>query len=811
MHVRVRRTTRSAALALLAVLAAGVRADDAPVQELQASPPVISQRFGTGLAVNGRHLIVGSPGGVAQNQRCGVAHAFTLVDNAWVEDANRIVPDDPTSAQALGTALALSGDTLLCGAPESSYDFDRAGAGVVFVRGAGGWTEQGILLADDAESLTFLGDAVALDGDTAIVGAPRRDESNLELADTGAAYVFTRQNGTWTLQDKLQSPNIAEFKFFGISVGVSGDTAIVGDFLHNSSQGGGQIFNRTNGTWTYDTKLVGDDAGSFSFLGRAVAIDGDTAVVSADADSEKAQGGGAVYVFTRSAGVWTQEQKVFPDDPQDGAQFGQSLALDGDTLLVGAPPADNDLGALYVFRRTAGVWTQECKLVAGIRVASERFAQTCAVGGEFAVGGVPARSSSTGVAYAFDLAPLAIGTTSLGGGTTGAQYSAQLQATGGVPPITWTLDSGTSPFAGGIPTDGLLVGPLDAAGSYSFTARATDSFGRTATQQLALDVADAPEFTTGTVLQPYVAGRGYYHVIRATGGATPYTFGSLDGLPAGFSLSESGVLTADAEDLASRGDVQLDIAIEDANGAIVTQGFTIPEAPLVVFPANKTKTRRELVLDSLDTSGAPAGQVAVELVAGTLLTATVSYPNASEVPVDVSLEFIGGLVQDVSAFTRTSRRALMIRKYPVPFAGRYQLVVRPHEGFTGPVTVTLQVQAPKRVTGTATLTSGSEHSLLTQFLPNSKVKLLVKAAKGESVVPDITSIREGGSTELLDPARVKHKGKKAETSVQMGDGFFLTITVIGLDGSAGDVLYSIKAKSPRGYVFTSSFEAGEGI
>jgi hypothetical protein len=241
------------------------------------------------------------------------------------------------------------------------------------------------LLAADGEAQDLFGDSVSVDGNTALIGAPE-DDDNGEAS--GSAYVFTRSNGVWTQQAKLISDDNEYEDYFGCSVAVSGDTALIGawgDDPNYDFSGSAYVFVRTGGVWTQQAKLVADDAWQTDLFGHAVALDGDTALIGAYGDDDAGSWTGAAYVFTRTGGVWTQHAKLLADDATDQGHFGYSVALEGDTALVGAYGGGFNGGSAYVFTRTGGVWTQQAKLQPNDSIFWDYFGWSVALGGDTAL------------------------------------------------------------------------------------------------------------------------------------------------------------------------------------------------------------------------------------------------------------------------------------------------------------------------------------------------------------------------------------------------------------------------------------------
>ncbi|HRI65111.1 MAG TPA: hypothetical protein PK156_12770 [Polyangium sp.] len=252
------------------------------------------------------------------------------------------------------------------------------------------WLQHAKLAASDARSYAEFGISIALSGDTALVGAM------VDNYRQGAAYLFTRSGGVWTEQQKLTASDGETDDEFGFSVALSGDTALVGAHQAgigaNIYQGSAYVFTRSGGVWTEQQKLTASDGAEGDFLGRAVALSGDTALVGADYDQIGANDlQGSAYVFTRSGGVWTEQQKLTASDGETDDLFGGSVALSGDTALVGAVyddvGANIHQGSGYVFTRSGGVWTAQQKLTASDGAEYDDFGVSVALDGNTALVG----------------------------------------------------------------------------------------------------------------------------------------------------------------------------------------------------------------------------------------------------------------------------------------------------------------------------------------------------------------------------------------------------------------------------------------
>jgi len=199
------------------------------------------------------------------------------------------------------------------------------------------WMEQKVT-ASDGTTNSYFGSAAALNGSTALIGA---DGDN---SFQGAAYLFTKSNGSWNEGQKLTASDGLPGDEFGYRVALADHTLLVGAFTATVggvvSQGAAYLFTQSNGTWSESQKLTANDGALFDNFGASVALDGSTLVVGANGATVGGNAAqGAVYVFTESNGAWTQTQKLTADDGAAFDNFGLSVALKGSTILVGSPAA----------------------------------------------------------------------------------------------------------------------------------------------------------------------------------------------------------------------------------------------------------------------------------------------------------------------------------------------------------------------------------------------------------------------------------------------------------------------------------------
>jgi hypothetical protein len=257
--------------------------------------------------------------------------------------------------------VAIDGDTIVVGAwADYTAAGPYAGSAYVFTRTGSTWSQQDHLFVDDAVAYGYwFGYSVAIDGDTIVVGAIWADSASGSPV-TGSAYVYTRIGGTWSLQKQLSADDAATDDLFGSSVAIDGDTIVMGAMGDETAAGdfagSAYVFTRSESIWVpwvQQAHLFADDATAGDFFGESVAIDGNTLVVGSPQINTAGDNTGSAYVFTRRGGTWSQYAQQFADDAAAGDRFGESVALDGDTLIVGAfnddTAAGDNAGSAYVF------------------------------------------------------------------------------------------------------------------------------------------------------------------------------------------------------------------------------------------------------------------------------------------------------------------------------------------------------------------------------------------------------------------------------------------------------------------------------
>ena len=353
---------------------------------LVASDGAAFDHLGFSVAAGEGVVVSGARFADAAGTDSGRVYVFHDEGEGWRE-TDRLVPADAVEHDRFGHAVAVDGDSLAVGA-HAHHDLGRkAGSAYVFRLRRGSGREEARLAVPG--SLRF-GHAVAIHGDRLAVGAPGDRAGDVPA---GAVYVFQRSGSSWKRETRLTALDAEARDLFGIALGISGDTVAVGaaaDDEQGSMTGAAYVFRRDGGRWRQEAKLLPEDAASLFEFGKTLAIDGDTVVVGADGAGDVGKFAGAAYVFRREGNAWRQEARLLATDRQPGDRFGNAVAIHGDTIAVGAhfaDPAGLGSGAAYVFRREQGQWRQAAKLVPRGAAAGEEFGNAVAVhGGVVTVG-----------------------------------------------------------------------------------------------------------------------------------------------------------------------------------------------------------------------------------------------------------------------------------------------------------------------------------------------------------------------------------------------------------------------------------------
>jgi len=391
--------------------------------KLLASDGAESDFFGNSVSISGDIAVISAHQDDDNGFNSGSAYVFRFDGSNWVEDA-KLLASDGAADDIFGTAVAVSGQGAVIGAPHDDDDGADSGS-VYFFGGLSDCNANGVLdacdivdgtspdnngngipdecepfyanewaklLASDGETEDYFGCAVAISGDTAVVGA-YRDVVGPYGYMLGSAYVFRHDGSSWTEEQKLLASDGEHGDIFGWSVAICNDTIVIGNYVDNNDNGlwagGAYVFRFNGSSWVEEQKLLASDGAAQDLFGRSVGVCDDIVVIGADGDDDDC---GAAYVFRYDGSSWTEEQKLLASDREAGDLFGYSAALSENAVVVGAEGDDDNgfhSGSAYVFRYNGSSWVQEAKLLPSDGAAEDRFGVAVAMSGDAVVVGVP--------------------------------------------------------------------------------------------------------------------------------------------------------------------------------------------------------------------------------------------------------------------------------------------------------------------------------------------------------------------------------------------------------------------------------------
>lgn len=377
-----------------------------------------SRDFGHAVHMNGNMAIVGAPnynktGSNTSQGAKGLAFVFARNGANWNQVAVLSAADGANGDQ-FGVAVAISGNTAIVGAKQATVSGKKwQGAAYVFTSGRGGWLQQAKLTANDGANGDFFGSAVALEGNTALVAAPKDDIGNAK--DRGSVYTFNRNGTTWTQQTKLTASDGTADDQFGHSVSADGMYMVVGAAQANNGKDGAEgaayVFMRDGLGWVQSAKLLASGAQSEGF-GYSVSISGQHIIVGSLHDANgPGLSTGAAYIFVRDGQDWTQQVRLTTDDAASSKYFGMSVSINGDYAIVGSTQNDigvgypNTKGSAYVYFRTGFCWKQQAVLTASDAATDDWFGFSVSISGSQAIVGAiwhdAQGKNDQGAAYVF--------------------------------------------------------------------------------------------------------------------------------------------------------------------------------------------------------------------------------------------------------------------------------------------------------------------------------------------------------------------------------------------------------------------------
>lgn len=379
--------------------------------KISGSGPASSDQFGNAIAMRNGLAVVGSWYDTeGSNYYAGSAYIFRWDGANWVQEA-KLQPADLKYYDQFGQVVATDGTKVVVGCPGQDGAGTDRGAAYVYALSGGTWVEEGKLLPSDPWDYDYFGQSVAISGTAVVVGAPREESTG---TDKGAVYAFRKSSlFGWVEERKVSASDGANSDQFGSTVVLEGTTLMVGATYRDSGAvDAGQVYVLQNSgtSWTEDEVIVPSDPSGYAYFGSAIALRGNLAVIGAGRkDSGGLADSGAAYVFNLVSSTWTESQILTASTLVASDYFGQSVATDGTTIVVGAPGTDlpsSGAGAAYSFIARFGTWTVEQRLQ-GLNVSGgEALGTSVAVDGKRAFSGAineDGAASYSGAVYGYSV------------------------------------------------------------------------------------------------------------------------------------------------------------------------------------------------------------------------------------------------------------------------------------------------------------------------------------------------------------------------------------------------------------------------
>ncbi len=343
--------------------------------KLTASDPAEDHFFGYNVSIDGDYAIIGAIGDDDGGDFSGSAYIYHHDGTSWTEQAKLTAPD-AGDYDNFGTSVSINGNYAIVGVPYDDFSGYSTGSADIFVRSDTSWTHQAKLTASDADGGDYFGYSVSISGDYAVIGAY---EDNDGGGDFGSAYIFVRSDTTWSQQTKLTASDAANNDKFGYSVSISGDYAVIGangDEDGGSNSGSAYIFIRTDTNWSQQAKLNASDSIPQGQFGFSVSISEEQAIIGSPFDTIGGSSSGSAFIFERTDTTWSLQSKLTVSGASVDAMFGSSVSISGNYAVVGAPYNDDggsNSGSAFIFSQNGFSWQTHAKLDASDAAEADRF------------------------------------------------------------------------------------------------------------------------------------------------------------------------------------------------------------------------------------------------------------------------------------------------------------------------------------------------------------------------------------------------------------------------------------------------------
>jgi len=304
------------------------------------------------------------------------------------DNEQKLTASDGAAYNYFGNSISIDGDYAVIGAFKDGDNWSMSGSAYIFLKSGTDWIEQAKITASDATVDDYFGYSVSISGDYAVIGAYGGDDNG---TDSGSAYIFYRSGTTWSEQAKIIATDGATEDRFGCSVSISGDYAIVGAWGvddYGIDRGSAYIFYRSGTDWIEQAKLTAPEVMDEDLFGYSVSISGDYAIVGSHYDDDNGEESGSAYIFYRSGTNWTEQIKLTAPDGAAYDWFGYTVSINGDYAAIGAHWDDDNgsnSGSAYLFNRIGTLWTQQTKITADDGNADDEFGRSVSIDGDYTV------------------------------------------------------------------------------------------------------------------------------------------------------------------------------------------------------------------------------------------------------------------------------------------------------------------------------------------------------------------------------------------------------------------------------------------
>lgn len=322
-------------------------------ERITASDGDWEDSFGYAVSIDGDYAMIGAAG---DGNFQGSAYIFHRTNGNWTQQA-KLTANDGEALDYFGYSVSISESYAIVGAVFDNIGGNiNQGSAYMYVREGSTWSQQAKLTSSDGAGGDYFGRAVSIDGEYAVVGSER---ATVGMVRTGAAYVFQQSGSTWSQQAKLIANDGEALDYFGYAVDISDNTVIIGaigdDYDSNDQRGSAYIFERFINTWSQEAKLIIQDGGSDDYFGTTVSIRDDYAVVGLQNNPSGIVLSGDAYIFKKSGDNWNEKVKLSGSDEYGPQEFGSSVSISSSHIIVGSPGktvgANVGQGAAYIFSK----------------------------------------------------------------------------------------------------------------------------------------------------------------------------------------------------------------------------------------------------------------------------------------------------------------------------------------------------------------------------------------------------------------------------------------------------------------------------